>query len=712
LRIEKRYCLLLAILSLAWEATVGGDHQTLRGFTPAHSQLERSIEQKFLAVPDPARVEAIHKILTAEPHPAGSPGDRRTAEYMLKEFQSYGLDAEIEEFNVVDSEPLDVKFQVLEPEKFSGPHPEYVAEDPASRDDRVSDAFNAYSSSGDVASEVVYANYGLPADYEFLRSKGISVAGKIVIVRYGACYRGVKAKIAEENKVAGLIIYSDPQNDGYHVGESYPRGPWRPASGIQRGSVLYEFILPGRVSADGSNIPHFPIMPLSYADARPILTNIQGVAAPQEWQGGLPFTYHVGPGPAKVRMQVRMNQVARPIWNVIAKIRGTQSPEEIVLAGNHRDAWVYGGADPNSGTTALLEMARGLGTLLGEGWRPPRSIWLCSWDGEELGEFGSVSWVEKHANELNSAAVAYLNVDTAVSGDRFAATASPSLKRFVSETAADVADPAGSTILERANQQLREDLRQQLLSGHSVAAGSIPSPIALEEFQAGDIGGGTDYIGFFNHLGIPSTDMEFVGLSGVYHSAFDNHRWMKQFGDPKFMYHVAAARLFGLMTLRLAAADLLPLDYGTYAREIDRHLEEIHTKLTLLGQAEQLDFRPAQHAAQVLGRVAGLQLERHELSVARGEEPQDLYEVNRSLVKTEKAFLLPEGLPGRPWYEHALYAPGKYSGYESVALPGVQESVDAGNFDEARRQLKAITAALYRAVAVLQGPVIRQNSDR
>jgi len=702
-RTEKRYFLLLAILSLAWGGTAGGDHLTLRGFTPAHSRRERSLEQKILAVPDPARAEAIHKILTAEPHAAGSPGDRRTAEYVLKQFRSYGLDAEIEEFKVLDSEPREIKFQLLGPEKFSGPHPEYVAEDPASRDHRASVAFNAYSGSGDVTSEVVYVNYGLPADYEFLQSKGISVAGKIVIVRYGACYRGVKAEIAEKNKVAGLLIYSDPQNDGYHVGDSYPQGPWRPASGIQRGSVLYEFILPGRVAADGSNVPHLAIMPLSYADAEPILKNMKGVTAPQEWQGGLPFTYHVGPGPAKVGMQVRMNQVVRPIWNVIAKIRGTQSPEEIVLAGNHRDAWVYGGADPNSGTTALLEMARGLGTLLREGWRPRRSIWLCSWDGEELGEFGSVSWVEKHANELNSAAVAYLNVDTAVSGDRFAATASPSLKRFVSEAAADVADPAGGSILERANQQLQEDLRQQLLPGHSIAAGSTPSPIGLQEFQAGDIGGGTDFIGFFNHLGIPSTDMEFVGLSGVYHSAFDNHRWMKRFGDPKFLYHVTAARLFGLMTLRLAEADLLPLDYESYAQEIERNLEGIHNKLALLGQAEQLDFQLAQHAAQELARVAGLLLKRYEPSVDRGEEPQDLYEVNRNLVKTEEAFLLPDGLPGRSWYRHPLYAPGKYSGYESVALPGVQESVDAENFDEAGRQLTAITAAIYRGVAVLHG---------
>lgn len=702
MQIEKSYFSLLAILSLAWGATSSGDRLILRGFTPAHSQRERSLEQKFLAVPDPARAEAVHKILTAEPHVAGSAGDRRTAEYVLKQFRSYGLDAEIEEFKVLDSEPREIKFQLLDPEKFSGPHPEYVAEDPASTDHRASVAFNAYSGSGDVTSEVVYANYGLPADYEFLQSQGISVAGKIVIVRYGACYRGVKAEIAEKNKVAGLIIYSDPQNDGYHMGDSYPRGPWRPASGVQRGSALYEFILPGTVAADGSNIPHLPIMPLSYADAEPILKNLHGVAAPQAWQGDLPFTYHVGPGPARVRMQVRMNQVVRPIWNVIAKIRGTQSREEIVLAGNHRDAWVYGGADPNSGTTALLEMARGLGALLHEGWLPRRSIWLCSWDGEELGEFGSVSWVEKHADQLNAAAVVYLNVDTAVSGDHLSIFAAPSLKRFIVEVAADIPDPTGGTLLERANEQLRKLLREQLVPGHPAAPIPTATPIAQREFQVKDLGGGTDFIAFFDHLGIPSTDMEFDGLTGEYHSIFDNHRWMKKFGDPAFQYHVASARLLGLMTIRLAEVDLLPLDYATYGQEIECYLEGIHNKLVLLGQSEQLDFRPAQQAAQALTQIAQRLADRYEPTASQGTEPKDFYEVNRNLVNTEKTFLLPGGLPGRPWYKHVLFSPGKYNGYDSVALPGVQESVDAGNFDEARTQLEEITAALHRAKVFLQ----------
>ncbi|MGA8343157.1 MAG: PA domain-containing protein [Candidatus Sulfotelmatobacter sp.] len=329
----------------------------MRGFTSGHSKNERELEKKFMELPDPGRALSVHKILTTEPHIAGSSADRRTAEYVLQQFLSFGIQAEIETFDAVLSEPSEVKFELLSPVKFSGPTPEYVAEDPISSNRLNPTAFNAYSGSGDAVGPVVYANYGLPADYQFLRSKGISTAGKIVIVRYGACYRGVKARAAEENSAAGLLIYSDPQDDGYHAGDPYPKGPWRPASGVQRGSVLYEFITPGNVAADGSNVPHLPVMPLSYSDAAHILENLQGAAAPPEWQGGLPFTYHIGLGPATVRMRVRMNQVERPIWNVIAKIRGTQDPEEIVLVGNHRDAWAYGGVDPNSGTTSILEMA-------------------------------------------------------------------------------------------------------------------------------------------------------------------------------------------------------------------------------------------------------------------------------------------------------------------------------------------------------------------
>ncbi len=691
-----------SVLFLSIATAWGQDKAILRGFTSDHSKSERELEQKFMALPDPIRARAVHKTLTAEPHIAGSPADRRSADYVLQQFLSYGIPADIETFNEVLSEPGEVKFDLLAPVRVSGPSPEYVAEDPVSRNRHNPVAYNAYSGSGDVVSQVVYANYGLPADYEFLRSKGISTAGKIVIVRYGACYRGVKARIAAKNKAAGLLIYSDPVDDGYHAGDSYPRGPWRPASGVQRGSVLYEFITPGSVAPDGSNVPHIPIMPLSYSDATPILQNLQGPAAPPEWQGGLPFTYHVGLGPATIRIRVRMNQVERPIWNVIAKIRGTQDPEEIVLVGNHRDAWAYGGVDPNSGTTSLLEMARGLGVLLRGGWRPRRSIWICSWDGEEMGEFGSVAWAQKHRDELTRAAVAYLNVDYSVAGDRFSASAVPSLKGFLSEVALDVPDPAGGSVLDRADRQLRNDLRQKLAPGHLAETGPEPKSIEERQFRPEDPGGGTDYIAFLNHLGIPSADMRFEGVYGVYHSIFDNHRWTEQFGDPNFFYSITISRLLGLMTLRLTQADILPLDYEAHGQEIKRYLEGVRNKMVLLWDRGKLDLDPAEQAADQLIQAARDLRDRSQSELSKAIPQPSFHDLNRTLVQVEQSFLLQAGLPGRPWYKHLVYAPGINSGYEAVALPGIQEAVDSMEFAEAGHQIEELTASLHRAAELLE----------
>ncbi len=677
----------------------------LRGFTPARSEKERALEKQFMALPDPAKAEAHHKILTTEPHMAGSPADRRTAEYVLQQFRSYGLEADIEEFPVVLSEPGEVKLALLEPVKFSGPTSEFVAEDPVSKDRRAAIGFNAFSGSGEATANVVYANYGLPNDYDLLRSKGVSMEGKIVIVRYGECYRGVKAMVAEEHKAAGVIIYSDPQDDGYHAGAAYPKGPWRPASGVQRGSVLYDFIYPG-VAADGSNVPHIPVLPLSYADARHILEHLAGPVAPRGWQGGLPFTYRLGPGPAKVRMQVHLKSPRRAVWDVVGKVRGTEEPEEIVIAGNHRDAWVYGGVDPNSGTTAMLEMARGLGVLVKEGWRPRRSIWLCSWDAEEPDEFGSTEWAEKHFAELNLKAVAYLNLDSAVAGDRFGASATPSLKKFLLEVAADVLDPKGGSVLENANLQLREQFRRELTLGNSAARSAELKPISQQTIEIGNLGSGTDYVSFFDHLGIPSTDFGFESEYGVYHSIFDNHRWMKKFGDPKFLYHVAAARFYGLETLRLAEADLLPFDYQTYGQEIQNHLSSVDKKLVLLGRAGGLDLEAARQAAQELTRAGKELRERCDSVLADDSQSQHFYPVNRAVVGAEKALLLPNGLPRRPWFRHAVFAPGFYNGYDAVPLPGVHESIDADNFEEASRQLEALTEALNRATDVLKTAVL------
>jgi len=717
----RRHATLALILLAAAALLTAGEDTPLTGFTPARSRAQRALEEKFLAVPDAARAEADHRTLTAEPHVAGSPADRRTAEFVLEAFRQAGLDAEIEEFHVLLPEPVELKLEMLAPTKFSGPTPEFVAEDPASKDPRTLPGFNGYSASGDVTGELVYANYGLPADYARLREEGVSPEGKIVLARYGGSFRGVKAKVAEENQAAGLIIYSDPRDDGYHGGDVYPKGPWRPATGIQRGSVLYIFRYPGdpttpdgpsvagtaRIeAAAAANMPRVPVLPISYADAERLLRPLAGPAAPREWQGGLGLTYHLGPGPTKVRLRVQMKHEVKPVWNVVAKIRGRERPDEILVLGNHRDAWTYGGVDPNSGTVAMLEMARGLGALLKTGWRPRRSIWLCSWDAEEQGLIGSTEWAEKHASELSAKAVAYLNLDAAVSGDRFGASAVPSLKDFLREVAAATPDPAGGSVLERANARLREELRRRVVPGRpgpEASGGGVDiRPIAEREIELGNLGSGSDYTSFLDHLGIASTDFGFGGDYGVYHSIFDNHRWMKNHGDPEFRYHVAAARFYGLQTLRLAEADLLPFDYEAYGKEVVGYIGGIRAKLALLDEKEKLDFAPAEQAAKRLAAAGKDVREKYRWAVARGLVPEDLDRVNRAFVEAERAFLLPDGLPGRPWFRHAIYAPGTYTGYASVPLPGVHESIDAGDFAAAQRQLEALTAALSRAAARLE----------
>ncbi|MFQ5694437.1 MAG: M28 family metallopeptidase [Terriglobia bacterium] len=750
-----RLIVLFPIAVLLGSLLLGSAEEPLRGFTPARSVAQRALEKKFLAVPAAQRAEEHHRILTEEPHPAGSEADRRTAEYVLEQFRAAGLEATIEEFHVLLPEPKKIKLELLVAEStsgakapltseaqaaglprlrsgqvksrpanptqrvvFSGPRPERVPEDPASRDQRTLPGFNAYAASGDVTAEVVYVHQGLPADYQRLHEEGISVEGKIALARYGGSFRGVKAKVAEENGAAGLIIYSDPEDDGYHAGDAdvYPNGPWRPASGVQRGAVLFIFEYPGDpttpggpslagapriASAQATNMPGIPVLPLSYADARVLLEDLGGKAAPRAWQGGLPLTYHVGPGPVRARMQVEIDYVVKPVWNVVGKIHG-QNEDEIVVMGNHRDAWTYGGVDPNSGTAAMLEMARGLGSLLKEGWRPRRSLWLLSWDAEEQGLLGSTEWAEKHAEALQQEAVAYLNLDSAVSGQNFGAQAVPSLKEFLRAVAADTPDPRGGSVLKHANQRVRERLRRGVVPGRVPAGGADATPIAERELELGQLGSGSDYTAFLDHLGIPATNFGFRGRYGVYHSIFDNHRWMKQWGDPEFRFHVAAAQFYGLQALRLAEADLLPFDYAAYGREIGNYLKGIGKKLRLLGQGGELDFARAQEAAARLARMGQEVREKYEWAISRGVELGNLDRVNRALVAAEQAFLHPQGLPGRPFFRHVIYAPGTYTGYASVPLPGVHESIDAEDFEEARRQLEALTSAVNRAADLLE----------
>ena len=686
----------------------------ITGFRDVPAELE--VEKKFLAVPDAKQAEEHLRILTQAPHIAGSPEDKATAEYVAKKFRDAGLDTEIVEYKVWLNYPAEIRVDLTAPEgvEMHGPHREHAAdpdhEDPFQDDPRVVTPYNGMSPSGDVEADVVYANYGSPEDFDKLKQMDVDVHNKIVIVRYGENFRGVKELVAQERGAAGLIIYSDPKDDGYVRGDPYPKGPWRPPSGVQRGSVGYMFQFPGdpttpgiastpnlpdskRISpAESEQLPKIPVTPLSYADASPILEHLSGPPSPREWQGGLPFTYHVGPGPAKIKMHLKQDYQFRTIWDVIGKIRGT-SPDEWVVAGNHRDAWVYGAVDPNSGTAAMLESVHAFGELIKSGWKPKRTIVIGSWDAEEEGLIGSTEWGEDHAKELANTA-AYFNVDVAVSGKKFGASGTPTLKEFIREITKAVPSPQGGTVYDawkKSNQTNSESSHPQETSTFR------PPPAAMHnDVPVGDLGSGSDYTVFLQHLGVPSTDISSSGDYGVYHSVFDNFTWFKKFGDPDFLYEQEMARIFGLEILRMSAADVLPFDYETYGREVLVYLDAARIKSKERFGEKAPDFSPAFEAARHLQDVGAKMLQKQR------KMPVVPDRLNAKLREAERALLIPEGLPNRPWFHHAIYAPGQYTGYAAVVIPGVNEAIDRGDRHRTEQQIDALAAALNRAVKTLE----------
>ncbi|MGB7552804.1 MAG: M28 family metallopeptidase, partial [Candidatus Korobacteraceae bacterium] len=518
---------------------------------------ELKAEKIFLAVPDPQLAKEHLQTLTSEPHVAGSPEDLKTAEYVLDKYKAAGLDAYIQQYKVWMNLPLDIKVEVVAPKgvNMTGPSPEHVSDDPYQNDPRILPAFNEYSPSGDVTADVVYANYGRLEDFKKLQEMGVDVKDKIVIVRYGENFRGVKAFVAQQFGAAGVIIYSDPWDDGYFQGDKYPKGPWRPDTGVQRGSIQYLFRYPGdpttpgiasvpdlpdskRIAPDrATDMPKIPTTPLSYADATPIMANLAGPESPREWQGALPFTYHVGPGPVKVHMALKQSYQFVTIYDVIGMVRGSQLPDEWVVTGNHRDAWVYGAVDPNSGTAAQLEAVHGVGELLKTGWHPKRTIVFASWDAEEEGLIGSTEFAEQHAKELGRA-VAYFNMDAAVSGPDFSASSVPSLKQYLRDVAKSVPSPKGGSVYDQWK-ATAEKKEQERAKPHESASSSASESKPIAEVQAdvhvGDLGSGSDYTAFLQHLGVPSADIGSRGPYGVYHSVFDNFAWFTKFGDPTFV---------------------------------------------------------------------------------------------------------------------------------------------------------------------------------
>jgi len=674
----------------------------IRGFVGANIAAERDLEHRFQALPSPENLREYMRTITAEPHHAGAPGSRKVADYVLGKFKSWGLNAQIEEFESLIPYPTERVVELVSPERYVAK----LKEPPVDVDGDSTDAgqlpsFNAYSADGDVTADLVYVNYGTPEDYEELGKLKIDVKGKIVIARYGRSWRGIKPKVAWEHGAVGCIIYSDPRDDGYFPGDVYPAGAYRPEQGVQRGSVMDMPIYPGDPLTPGwaserggrklerseaKTLLKIPVLPISYADAVPLLSNLKGPVAPESWRGALPITYHVGAGPAKVHLKLAFDWQERPLFNVIARIEGSQYPDEWVIHGNHHDAWVNGASDPTSGNVALMETARGLGELLKTGWRPKRTIVIASWDGEEWGLLGSTEWVEKHEAELATKAVAYINSDSTGKG-WLVMEGSHSLQTFVNEVARDVQDPRGSgkSVLEakrarEIDQARSDDARAKLQHGD----------LAIDA-----LGSGSDYTAFLDHLSIASLNLGFAGdgsANGVYHSIYDSYYWYTHFSDGDFSHTAALSRVMGTALLRLADADILPFEFGSTASTLARYVDELQ-KLSDDAKAG-VDLKPLRKSIDGLRTAA----EKYEAALGRTKQVATggLAELNRTLYSTERAFRYEAGLPRRDWFKHLVYAPGFYTGYGVKTIPGIREGIEQKQFDEARQFVPIVSSAIDR----------------
>ncbi len=703
----------------------------LDGFSAQSTQVERDWETKFRALPSPDNLRAYMQRIAARPHHVGTAYDRENAEWILSLFLKWGWDAHIENFDVLFPTPKERAVELVEPTSFkAGLEEPTVAVDPTSSQHAEQlPTYNAYSADGDVTAPLVYANYGIPADYEELARLGISVKGAIVITRYGASWRGIKPKVAAEHGAIGCLIYSDPRNDGYFAGDVYPKGAFRPPGGVQRGSVMDWALYPGDPLTPGvgatkeakrlpiseaQTITKIPVLPLSYGDAQPLLAALQGPVAPEAWRGALPITYHLGPGPAKVHLKVKANWDIKTLYNVIAKIPGSSSPDEWVIRGNHHDAWVNGAQDPVSAAVDELEEARGLGELLKQGWKPRRTILYCVWDGEEEGLLGSTEWAETHAEELRQHAAVYLNTD-ANSRGYFQPSGSHSLEKFVNDLARDIQDPETGLSAWKRHQLrlLRDSSREDRQEART-----------RSDWRISALGSGSDYTVFLDHLGVASLDFSYGGEGGegIYHSIYDDYYWYTHFDGTDFKYGRALAQTTGTAVLRLADADLLPFEFTALAdtvrqyvnqlkkllrdkqdeiRERNREIEEgvfsatSDPRETFLPPAREeappyLNFAPLDNAVEALTRSAAryhLAVEKAEADGGKALEVAALRQVNISLIETERELTNAEGLPRRPWFKHQIYAPGFYTGYEVKTIPAVREAIEQNRWDEANTAL-------------------------
>ena len=733
--------LLLAALPLAGAADPGPG--PLLGFSAARSAEQRQREARFDAALDAAQIGEWIRTLSARPHHLGSPYGRENAELMARLFREWGYEAAIEQYSVLFPVPTLRRVELLAPQPFvAGLEEEQLAEDATSgqRDEQLP-VYNAYSIDGDVTGELVYVNYGVPADYEELDRRGIDVEGKIVIARYGGSWRGIKPKVAAEHGAVGCLIYSDPRDDGYFAGDTYPLGGWRPAQGAQRGSVADMPLYPGDPATPGvgavegaerlpreriATLTKIPVLPISARDAQPLLAALAGPMAPRDWRGALPLPYHLGPGPAKVRLQVAFDWTQAPLYNVIAKLPGRELPDQWIVRGNHHDAWVNGATDPVSGMAAVLAEARAVGQLARSGWRPRRTIVYAGWDGEEPGLLGSTEWVEHHRDELRRKVVAYLNTDSNGRGV-LSAGGSPTLQPLVTEVASEVRDPlTGASVLERARAWL-------VVHGDDGDRERVKATAGMPVYP---LGSGSDYTPFLQHLGVASLNLDFFGEDqyGQYHSVYDSYDHYARFMDPGFDYGVALAKVLGRLTLRLADADTLPFDPEPLAADLARwrtevkeladerreETEEENRRIRegvyaaaadpkerwVVPEAREpvpfLNFAPLDNAVSAVQDAAARHAKAREDRLGRGPlAPAVAARYDEALRNLETALTRPQGLPGRPWFVHQAYAPGFYTGYGVKTLPAVREAIEQRQYGEVEGQVEAVAATLRGLAAAI-----------
>jgi N-acetylated-alpha-linked acidic dipeptidase len=690
----------LAVLALA----AAPDLAKISGFSPRAAAQEIITENSFRESVSTPEIIQFHRYLTAEPHPAGSARNNELAQWVAEQWRQQGLEnVTVHQYDVLGSSPRKISLEMVKPTEYRAlllEAPDNV--DPDTRNPKVDGAYLGYSASGEVTAPVVYAHSGNPEDYEYLRQHGIDVRGKIVLVRYSNpySYRGFKALTAERLGAAAILIYSDPAEDGYTKGAVYPNGPWGPETHIQRGAITYDFLepgdplTPGYASLPGAkrippeqaiSLPKIMGVPLSWHDAEPLLRKMDGPVAPDSWQGGLLFKYHLGGKRVVAHLKVDMDTRIQPYYVTEAHIRGSEAPDEWVILGNHRDAWVFGGVDPSSGTAAMLEMTHSLGQLLARGIRPKRTLVICSWDGEEYALTGSTEWGEQYADELKQKAVAYLNVDEATSGKDFAADAVGSLAPLLVEVSHTLPAPSGKTLYDEWKVSRKAEL-------------NVPQAVPDAELANTRIGSGSDHTVFLNFLGIPTVGLTFTGPYGVYHSMYDDFFWMNHFGDPGYRYHTLMAQLWGVLALRLANAEILPYDFDSYGENIRQFVVDLNLASHVSGH---IDLAPLQQRItdfQAAGRDLNLAVAQ---AISSGRlDAAAVLSVNQQLMHVERNWCTPQGIPGRPWFKHSLYA-ARYT-YAHLELPGLTEAAEAGDWKVAAEQAKILEDELQTNTQLLQ----------